>query len=98
MLAAQGVSPEQLDVALDTTDDGREVPLVRHDKRPEVRTNRYARKVEGTVFGWENARRFATVRSVALDRGFTDGRLVGANEHEGIHGRETTALGCTRAR
>ena len=51
--AAQGVSPEQLDVALDTTDDGREVPLVKHDKRLDGRTNRHARKVEGTVFGWE---------------------------------------------
>jgi len=131
-LAAQGVFPVQLDVALDTTDDeatptyktddGREVPRVTREKRPDVRANRHARKVEVTVFGWkvwivweatskiplairidginepdnkhalavlrqacENVRGYATVRSVALDRGFIDGKLVWAIEQDGIY-------------
>jgi len=112
-LGAQGVLPEQLDVALDgtddeatptyTTDDGREVPRVTRENRPDVRANRHARKVAVTAFGWENVRRYATIRSVAHDRGLIDGKPVRAIEHEGtpscarggIHGRETTPLECT---
>src|SRR5487761_2188060 len=62
-LAAHGVFPKQLDVALDatddeatptyTTDDGRAVPHVTREKRPDVRANRHARKVKVTVFGWK---------------------------------------------
>jgi hypothetical protein len=89
------------------TDDGREVPHVTREKRPDVRANRHAKKVEVTVFGskvwivWEattqiplalgidginvadnehalavlqqakdNVTKHATLRSVALDRGF----------------------------
>ena len=128
-LAAQGVFPKQIDAVLDGTDDeatpsyhtddGREVPRVRRDKRPEVRANRHAKKVEVSVFGWKvwvvweptskiplalridginvsdnehalavlrqaqaNVGGHATIRSVALDRGFLDGKLLWAIEHE----------------
>ena len=62
-LAAQGIFPRQVDSVLDATDDEatpsyqtddeREVPRVRRDKRPEVRANRHAKKVEVSVFGWK---------------------------------------------
>jgi hypothetical protein len=126
-LAAQEIFPKQIDAVLDATDDeatpgyetddGGEVPHVRREKRPEVRANRHAKKVEVTVFGWkvwvvweptskvplalridginvsdnehalaalwqahDNVAGHATIRSVALDRGFLDGKLLWAIE------------------
>ena len=128
-LAAQGIFPKHIDAILDATDDeatpsyetddGRKVPRVRRDKRPEVRANRHAAKVEVTVFGWKvwivwegtskiplalridginvsdnehalavlqqakaNVTGHSTLRSVALDRGFLDGKLLLAIERE----------------
>jgi hypothetical protein len=128
-LAAQGIFPKQIAAVLDATDDeatpsyqtddGREVPHVRREKRPDVRANRHAKKVDVTVFGWKvwivweatskiplalridginvadnehalavlrqaqaNVAGSATLRSVALDRGFLDGKLLWAIEHE----------------
>jgi hypothetical protein len=62
-LAAQGILPRKLDVVLDATDDeatpsyqtddGRPVPHVSKEKRPEVRANRHAKKVKVTVWGWK---------------------------------------------
>jgi hypothetical protein len=62
-LAAQGVFDKTLDVSLDATDDeatptyktddGREVPRVTREKRPDVRANRHAKKIKVTVFGWK---------------------------------------------
>lgn len=119
-LAAQGMFPKKLDVVLDATDDeatpnyetddGRPVPHVRREKRPDIRANRHAKKVEVTAWGWKiwlvwepqakvplamvvdginvadnehayevlqqaknNVAGYATIRSVALDRGFLDG-------------------------
>jgi hypothetical protein len=130
-LAAQGIFPKQIDAVLDATDDeatpsyqtdnGRPVPHVRREKRPDVRANRHAKKVEVTVFGWKvwivweatsriplalridginvsdnehalavlrqakaNVAGHGTIRSVALDRGFLDGKLLWAIEQEGI--------------
>jgi hypothetical protein len=130
-LAAQGMFPKKIDAVLDatddeatptyTTDDGREVPHVTREKRPDVRANRNAQKVEVTVYGWkvwvvwepvskiplavvidginepdnkhalaalrqakENVKGHATIRSVALDRGFLDGKLLSAIEAESI--------------
>lgn len=130
-LATQGVFPKQLDVSLDatddeatptyTTDDGRAVPRVTREKRPDVRANRHAKKSEVTVFGWKvwvvweatskiplaiaiddinagdnkhalavlrqastNVRGHAVIRSVAMDRGFLDGKLLSAIEDDGI--------------
>ena len=124
-LARQGVFAKHLDVVLDATDDeatptyqtddGRPVPRVVREKRPEVRANRHAQKVEVTVYGWKlwivwepqskiplaltiddinepdnkhayavlaqarkNVAGYATLRSVALDRGFLDGKLLSA--------------------
>ena len=128
-LVAQGIFPKQIDAVLDATDDeatpsyetddGGEVPHVRREKRPDVRANRHAKKVEVTVFGWKiwivweattkiplalridginvadnehalsvlrqavaNVAGHAAVRSVALDRGFLDGKLFWAIEKE----------------
>jgi hypothetical protein len=130
-LARQRVFAKQLDVVLDATDneatptyktdDGRRVPHVVREKRPDVRANRHARKVEVRVFGWKvwivwepqfrlplalaidginesdnkhalavlqtaqkNVEGYATIRSVALDRGFLDGKLLTAIEGTGI--------------
>ncbi|HLC35136.1 MAG TPA: transposase, partial [Anaerolineales bacterium] len=130
-LARQGVFAKHLDVVLDATDDeatptyqtddGRPVPRVLREKRPEVRANRHAQKVEVTVYGWKlwivwepqskiplamtiddiqesdnqhayavlaqarkNIEGYATIRSVALDRGFLDGKLLAAIEADGI--------------
>ena len=127
-LAAQGIFPKQIDAVLDATDDeatptyqtdqAGEVPHVKRDKRPDVRANRHARKVEVTVWGWKvwvvwestskiplairidginvsdnehalavlqqakaNVAGHAKLRSVALDRGFLDGKLLWAIEH-----------------
>lgn len=127
-IAAQGIFPKQIDAILDATDneatpsyqtdDGREVPHVARDKRPDVRANRHAKKVKVSVFGWkvwivweatakipialhidginvldnehalrvlrqavDNVAGHATVRSVAIDRGFLDGKLLWAIEH-----------------
>jgi hypothetical protein len=128
-LATQGIFPKHIDCVLDATDDeatpsyqtddGREVPHVTREKRPDVRANRHAKKVEVTVFGWkvwivweattqiplalgidginvadnehalavlqqakDNVAKHATLRSVALDRGFLDGKLFWAIEHQ----------------
>jgi len=130
-LASQKVFAKHLDVVLDTTDneatptyktdDGRDVPHVRREKRPDVRANRRASKVEVRVFGWKvwivweprsklplalaidginepdnkhalavlrtakrNIEGHATIRSVALDRGFLDGKLLTEMEAEEI--------------
>lgn len=128
-LAAQRIFPKHIDGVLDATDDeatpsyqtdeGGEVPHVTREKRPDVRANRHAKKVEVTVFGWkvwivweattriplalridginvsdnehalavleqakDNVAQHATLRSVALDRGFLDGKLLWAIEHQ----------------
>lgn len=130
-LARSGLFARNLDVVLDATDDeatpnyktdsGGEVPHVRREKRPDVRANGRAKKVEVTVWGWKiwvvweaqskvplaiaidgintsdnehalsvlkqaqaNVAGYATIRSVALDRGFLDGKLLWAIEQEGI--------------
>lgn len=130
-LAVQGVFGKTLDVVLDATDDeatptyktddGRAVPLVTREKRPDVRANRHAKKIKVSVFGWkiwlvwepvskiplalaidginesdnqhayrvlkkaqENVKGYAQIRSVALDRGFLDGKLLSAIEADDI--------------
>ena len=130
-LAEQKTFAKNLDVVLDATDDeatpgyqtddGREVPRVRREKRPDVRANRHARKTEVTVYGWKiwivweplsktplaiaidgineadnkhahavlkkaqrNVEGHARIRSVALDRGFLDGKLLSAIEKDGV--------------
>ena len=122
-LAKQGMFPKRIDAVLDATDneatpgyetdDGKEVPSVTREKRPDVRANRRAKKIKVTVFGWKvwvvwepvsriplaitidginvadnehayevlsqarkNVEGYATIRSVALDRGFLDGDLL----------------------
>ena len=62
-LAAQKVFAKKLDVVLDATDDeatskyktddGRPVPKVTREKRPDVRSNRHATKVAVMVWGWK---------------------------------------------
>jgi len=62
-LAAQGMFPKRIRVSLDATDDeatpkyqtddGRPVPHVTREKRPDVRANRHAKKIKVTVFGWK---------------------------------------------
>ncbi len=62
-LAKQGVFPKRIDAVLDATDDeatptyqtddGRVVPSVTREKRPDVRANRHAKKIKVTVFGWK---------------------------------------------
>lgn len=130
-IAAQGLFDKTLDVSLDATDDeatpkyktddGREVPRVTREKRPDVRANRHASKVKVTAFGWkiwlvwepvskiplalwidgineadnkhahavlaqaqENVKGHARIVSVALDRGFLDGKLLSAIEADDI--------------
>ena len=130
-LAKRGLFAKKLDVVLDATDDeatpryktddGREVPHVVREKRPDVRANRHAKKIEVRVWGWKvwvvweahakvplaividdinapdnlhahaalrqaqaNIKDYATIRSVALDRGFLDGKLLSAIEADGI--------------
>jgi hypothetical protein len=130
-LARRGLFARKLDVVLDATDDeatpsyqtddGRDVPHVVREKRPDVRANRHAKKVEVRVWGWKiwvvweaqakvplaiaiddinapdnlhayavlqqakaNVEGYATIRSVALDRGFLDGKLLWAIEQDGI--------------
>lgn len=130
-LAKQGLFAKKLDVVLDgtddeatpsyETDDGREVPHVVRDKRPEVRANRHAKKIEVRVWGWKiwvvwepqakvplaicidginvadnqhahallqqaqaNVKGYATIRSVALDRGFLDGKLLSKIEKDNL--------------
>ena len=128
-LAKQGMFPKQIDAVLDATDDevtptyetddGRAVPSVSREKRPDVRANKHARKIKVTVFGWKiwivfeptskiplalaidainvsdnehayrvlaqaraNVEGYATIRSVALDRGFLDGKLLSRIDQE----------------
>ena len=130
-LAAQGLFEKNLDVVVDgtddeatptyKTDDGRDVPFVTRQKRPDVRANGHAKKVDVRVFGWkvwivwepkakiplalaidgineadnkhalsvlqaaqQNVEGHARIRSVALDRGFLDGKLLSAIEESGI--------------
>lgn len=130
-LAKRGMFPKHIDAVLDATDneatptyrtdDGEEVPSVTREKRPDVRANRHAKKIEVTVFGWKvwvvwepvskiplaifldginvadnkhayevlaqarkNVEGYATVRSVALDRGFLDGDLLSKIERDGV--------------
>jgi hypothetical protein len=129
-LAKQGIFPKRIDALLDATDDeatpgyetddGKEVPSVTREKRPDVRANRPAKKTKVTVFGWKvwvvwepvsriplaiaidginvadnehayevlaqarkNVEGYATIRSVALDRGFLDGNLLAKIDGEG---------------
>lgn len=129
-LAAQKMFPKNIDAVLDATDDeatetyqtdeGRPVPKVTREKRPDVRANRHAKKVEVTVWGWkvwllweptskmplalaidginesdnkhaypvlEQARKnvegHAHIRSLALDRGFLDGKLLSRIDRDG---------------
>ncbi len=121
--------PRQIDAVLDATDDeatptcetddGRAVPSVSREKRPDVRANKHARKIKVTFFGWKiwivfeptpkiplalaidaidgsdnehahqvlaqaraNDEGYATIRSVALDRGFLDGKLLSRIDQE----------------
>ena len=130
-LATQGMFPKRIDAVLDATDDeatpkyktddGREVPSVSREKRPDVRANKHARKIKVTVFGWKiwivfepvskiplamkidginvadnehafdvwaqaraNVEGYATIRSVALDRGFLDGKLLSRIDQDAI--------------
>jgi Transposase DDE domain len=130
-LAKQGVFPKRIDASLDATDDeatstyatddGRDVPRVTREKRPDVRANGHAKKVKVTVFGWkiwlvwepiskiplamvvddinaadnkhayavlsqaqENVKDYSFIRSVALDRGFLDGKLLSKIDNERI--------------
>ena len=130
-LAAQKMFPKYIDAVLDATDDeatptyktddGRPVPKVTREKRPDVRANRHAKKIEVTVWGWkiwllweptskmplalaidginesdnknaypvlEQARKniegHAIIRSLALDRGFLDGKLLSKIDKDGI--------------
>jgi len=130
-LAAQKMFPKNIDAVLDATDDeatetyktddGRPVPKVTREKRPDVRANRHAKKVEVTVWGWkvwvlweptskmplalaidgihepdnkhayavlqqgkENVQGHARIRSIALDRGFLDGKLLSKIDADGI--------------
>jgi len=130
-LARQGFFAKRLHVVLDATDDeatptyktdnGRPVPRVTREKRPDVRANRHAKKVEVTVYGWKvwlvwdpaskvplalaidginepdnkhaygvlaqaqkNMAGYATIGSLALDRGFLDGKLLSAIEADNI--------------
>lgn len=130
-LVAQGLFAKNLDVVVDATDDeatpsyktddGRAVPSVTREKRPDVRANRHAKKIAVAVFGWkvwvvwepgakvplalaidginvaenqhayevleqarENVKGHARIRSVALDRGFLDGKLLSRIEKDGI--------------
>jgi len=122
-LASRGLFPQEMDVSLDAsdieatptyqTDDGRPVAFVMREKRPDVRANRHAKKVETRVYGWKvwtvwspevgvplaillddidvhenqrgeevlrqavaNLEGHSVLRSVALDRGFLDGKLL----------------------
>ena len=130
-LARQGVFPKKIDAVLDATDNeatptyktdgGRAVPSVTRQKRPDVRANRHADKVEVTVYGWKvwvvwepvsriplairideinepdnkhayavldqarkNVAGYSTIRSVALDRGFLDGKLLSRIDADSI--------------
>lgn len=130
-LAKQGMFPKRIDAVLDATDDeatpgyetddGKEVPSVTREKRPDVRANRHAKKIKVTVFGWKvwvvwepvsrvplalaidginvadnvhayeviaqarkNIEGYATIRSVALDRGFLDGELLSKLDGHGV--------------
>lgn len=130
-LAKQGMFPKRIDAVLDTTDDeatpkyktddGGEVPSVTREKRPDVRANKYARKIKVSVFGWKiwivfeplakiplamtidgidvadnehafavwaqaraNVAGYAIIRSVALDRGFLDGKLLSRIDKDAI--------------
>jgi len=130
-LAKQGMFPKRIDCVLDATDDeatptyetadGRAVPSVSREKRPDVRANQHAKKIKATVFGWKiwivfeptskiplamaidginvsdnehayevlaqaraNVEGYATIRSVALDRGFLDGKLLSRLDQEAI--------------
>jgi hypothetical protein len=130
-LAQQGVFAKELDVILDCTDDeatpsystdaNGPVPSVTREKRPDVRANKHARKVEVTVWGWKlwvvwephakmplamamdgiqvsdnehalavlhkaraNVAGYAHIRSVVLDRGFLDGKLLSALDEAGM--------------
>lgn len=130
-LAKQRMFPKHINALLDATDDeatpsyktdaGGAVPSVTREKRPDVRANRHAKKVEVTVFGWKiwivfepvskiplaikidginvadnqhayavlaqaraNVEGYATIRSVALDRGFLDGKLLSRIDEDGI--------------
>lgn len=129
-LAKQGMFPKRIDAVLDATDDeatpgyetddGKEVPSVTREKRPDVRANRHVKKTKVTVFGWKvwvvwepvsriplalaidginvadnehayevlaqarkNVEGYATIRSVALDRGFLDGNLLSKIDDDG---------------
>jgi hypothetical protein len=130
-LAAQGMFPKRIDAIVDATDDeatpkyktddGREVPRVSREKRPDVRANKHASKIKVTAFGWKiwvvwepvskiplaikidginvadnehalevwaqaraNVEGYATIRSVALDRGFLDGKVLSRMDQDAI--------------
>jgi len=130
-LAKQGMFPKRIDCVLDATDDeatptyetsdGRAVPSVSREKRPDVRANKHAQKIKVTVYGWKiwivfettskiplamvidginvadnehayealaqaraNVEGYAVIRSVALDRGFLDGKLLFRIDRDGI--------------
>ena len=89
-LAKQGVFSKEIDVVLDATDDeatptyktdsGEQVPHVTREKRPDVRANKYAKKVSVTVFGWKIWLIFDPESKIPLAMKI-DGINVAANTH-----------------
>lgn len=105
-----------------TPRESRPVPSVTREKRPDIRNNRHATKIDVTVFGWKvwvvfeatskiplaikiddinvpdnrhalavlqqaqaNVAGMATIVSVAIDRGFIDGKLLAGIDELGIY-------------
>lgn len=89
-LAAHRAFGKKLDVVLDATDveatpkfktdDGQPVPHVKREKRPDVRNNRHAQKVEVTVFGWKAWVVWDLASKIPLAI-----RFDGINEPENLH-------------
>ena len=88
--ARQGMFPKQIDAVLDATDDeatpryqtddGRAVPRVSRAKRPDVRANQHAQKIQVPVFGWKLLLVFEPVSKIPLALAI-DGINVSDNEH-----------------
>ena len=95
-IAKQGVFPKNIDAILDATDDeatpkyktddGRAVPHVTRAKRPDVRANRHATKVDVTVFGWKIWIVWEPVSKIPLAI-----RIDGINEPDNKHAYEVLA-------
>jgi hypothetical protein len=106
-LARQRVFAKHLDVVLDATDaeappsyqtdDGRPVPRVVREKRPEVRANRHAQKVEVTVYGWKLWIVWEPQSKIPLAMAIDDIE-VSDNQHAHEAERRGQDLGITRYR